>query len=137
MPRKELRGFSLSGEVGAEVVLLEGLPPAAVMSAPSLDVELGRGGPSRGVMLPSLTTDNTVKQVKTGHQGHSCMNGKMSCGLYGPVLYGIQCLSHVSSGNEGNKSFALVNSDFPANKGSLTQDFQLQVFFMNQFPPGP
>ncbi len=65
LPRKELRGFSLSGEVGAEVVLLEGRPPAAVMSAPSREVELGRGGPSRGVMLPSLSTDNIVQAVKT------------------------------------------------------------------------
>jgi hypothetical protein len=62
LPRKELRGFSLSGEVGAEVVLLEGRPPAAVMSAPSLEVELGRGGPSRGVMLPSLTQTTRFKQ---------------------------------------------------------------------------
>ncbi len=100
LPRKELRGFSLSGEVGAEVVLLEGRPTAVVISAPSLEVELGRGGPSRGVMLPSLTTDNTVQAMI--HQGHSCMHGKMGYGIYGPVQ-GAKCLLHVSSGNEGNK----------------------------------
>ncbi len=98
LPRKELRGFSLSGEVGAEVVLLEGRPPAAVMSAPSREVELGRGGPSRGVTLPSLTTDNMVEAMNTRNQRHHCMNGKIGCGtMYGPVLVA-QCLS---SGNGG------------------------------------
>ncbi len=62
LPRKELRGFSLSGEVGADVVLLEGRPPAVVMSAPSLEVELGSVGPSRGVMLPSLAQTTRFKQ---------------------------------------------------------------------------
>jgi hypothetical protein len=55
LPRKELL-FSLSGEVGAEVVRLEGrpTPPPPVMSAPSREVELGMEGPSRGVTFPSL-----------------------------------------------------------------------------------
>ena len=42
-PRKEARLVSLRGEVGAEVVLLEGRGGTDVMSAPSLDTELGRG----------------------------------------------------------------------------------------------
>ena len=50
-PRKEAR-FSFKGEVGAEVVLLLGRPPAAVISAPSLDTELG-SGVSRGEVSPS------------------------------------------------------------------------------------
>ena len=64
MPRKELL-FSLSGEVGAEVVLLDGRPPAAVISAPSREAELGSGGPSRGVNDPSLTnTQNTFERCQ-------------------------------------------------------------------------
>ena len=43
----------MSGEVGAEVVLLLGRGGTLVSSAPSLDTVLGRGEESRGEVNPS------------------------------------------------------------------------------------
>ena len=56
LPRKEAFVFSLSGEVGAEVVRLEGRGgggAAVFISCPSFDWELGRGDTSRGELIPS------------------------------------------------------------------------------------